>query len=120
MPDIISITVKPEYELSAIVGMEMIVTSLFFVTNCPCSFCLQVVKQTIELEAEHVRGTRLLEKMNVQLKKLQAQLHDFRTQHMQSTQVSRSLKSHAKGVPCKQSVADSVTKNLGSLLLLIS
>ncbi|KAM0892903.1 hypothetical protein ACQ4PT_025453 [Festuca glaucescens] len=50
----------------------------------------EVVKQTIELEAEHVRGTRLLEKMNVQLKKLQAQLHDFQTQHMQMTQAEAS------------------------------
>ena len=96
-------------------GNDCTVALLFFVNNCPCSFCLQVVKQQIELEAEHERGTRMLKKMNVRLNQLQAQLRDFQTQHMQFTQVSFSLKYHAKSVPYKQSVADSVTKNLGSL-----
>jgi hypothetical protein len=70
------------------------------------------VKKKIELEAEHERGTRMLQKMNGRLEKLEAQLRDFQTQHMQFTQVSRSVKSHAKGLPCKQSVVNSATKKL--------
>ncbi|VAI30764.1 unnamed protein product [Triticum turgidum subsp. durum] len=49
-----------------------------------------VVKLKIELEAEHERGTRTLEKMNGRLKQMQAQLRDFQMQHMQFTQAEAS------------------------------
>ncbi|EMS60344.1 hypothetical protein TRIUR3_28851 [Triticum urartu] len=49
----------------------------------------EVVKLKIELEAEHERGTRTLEKMNGRLKQMQAQLRDFQMQHMQFTQCLR-------------------------------
>ncbi|KAM3274363.1 hypothetical protein ACQJBY_043466 [Aegilops geniculata] len=50
----------------------------------------EVVKLKIELEAEHERGTRTLEKMNGRLKQMQAQLRDFQMQHMQFTQAEAS------------------------------
>uniref|UniRef100_A0A453KGL7 Rad50/SbcC-type AAA domain-containing protein n=1 Tax=Aegilops tauschii subsp. strangulata TaxID=200361 RepID=A0A453KGL7_AEGTS len=51
----------------------------------------EVVKLKIELEAEHERGTRTLEKMNGRLKQMQAQLRDFQMQHMQFTQLYQLL-----------------------------
>ncbi|KAE8803398.1 structural maintenance of chromosomes protein 6a-like isoform x2 [Hordeum vulgare] len=50
----------------------------------------EVVKLKIELEAEHERGTRMLQKMNGRLKQMQAQLRDFQMQHMQFTQAEAS------------------------------
>uniref|UniRef100_A0ACD5XQQ0 Uncharacterized protein n=1 Tax=Avena sativa TaxID=4498 RepID=A0ACD5XQQ0_AVESA len=50
----------------------------------------EVVKQKIELEAEHERGTRMVQKMSVRLKQLQARLRDFQTPHMQFTQAEAS------------------------------
>ncbi|CAM0950661.1 unnamed protein product [Alopecurus aequalis] len=50
----------------------------------------EVLKQKIELEAEHERGTRMLKKMNTRLSQLQAQLRDLQTQHMQFTQAQAS------------------------------
>ncbi|KQJ86931.1 hypothetical protein BRADI_4g08527v3 [Brachypodium distachyon] len=50
----------------------------------------EVVKQKVELEAEHDRHTDMLGKMNKRLRQLQAQLRDFQLQHMQHTQVEAS------------------------------
>lgn len=76
--------------------MDMIVQwfnlSFLTIVHVPFVYTLQAVKRKIELEAEHERGARMLQRKNGRLNQLQAQLRDFQMQHMQFTQVSCSLK----------------------------
>jgi hypothetical protein len=61
---------------------------------------LQAVALKIELEREHVRGTNVLKNMNNRVKQLQKQIHDFREQYIQYTQVTFLAFLYMLQFPC--------------------